>query len=188
MSSRISSFGCTLESLESRQLLSAGALDTSFNDDGKATIDFGGGVKVSANDVAVQTDGKTVVAGDASNGNLALARFNIDGSLDTTFGANHDGKVLTHLGLSGQPVTASAVTVDSDGTILVAGTGQFDPIDPSGFRTNSMLLVRYKADGALQKFNAVEATRFGTDFFARANDVIVQSDGKVIVAGTIATD
>ena len=91
MSSRISSFGCTLESLESRQLLSGGALDTSFNDDGKATIDFGGGVKVSANDVAVQTDGKTVVAGDASNGNLALARFNIDGSLDTTFGANHDG-------------------------------------------------------------------------------------------------
>src|SRR2546425_1191895 len=92
-----------IEKLESRKLLAAGALDTSFSGDGKATIDFGAGVRVEASDVAVQSDGKTVVVGrSVGSGGLildfAVARYNFDGTPDTTFGPNHNGTILTHVG------------------------------------------------------------------------------------------
>jgi uncharacterized delta-60 repeat protein len=71
-----------------------GTLDTSFNGTGTATISFAGGSDI-ANDVAVQADGKIIVAGRADVGatlgqgyNLALARYNADGTLDSTFNGN----------------------------------------------------------------------------------------------------
>src|SRR5260370_21844933 len=73
-----------------------GSLDTSFNGTGTATIDFAGGSDI-ANDVAVQADGKIIVAGRADVGattgqgyNLALARYNANGTLDTTFNGHGD--------------------------------------------------------------------------------------------------
>src|SRR6187551_3638742 len=51
-----------LETLEPRRMFAAGALDPSFSFDGKATVNFGGAPAVAA-DVAVQADGKAVVAG-----------------------------------------------------------------------------------------------------------------------------
>src|SRR4051794_35140128 len=82
-----------IEAMESRTLLAvAGSLDTSFSGDGKTTIDIGGGIILEAHDVAVQADGKTVVVGEARSSatsatfRLALARFNLDGSPDPTFG------------------------------------------------------------------------------------------------------
>jgi uncharacterized delta-60 repeat protein len=75
-----------------------GSLDTSFNGDWLATIDFEGGSDI-ANDVTVMPDGKIIVAGRADVGkttgqgfNLALARYNTDGTLDTTFNGN--GKLI----------------------------------------------------------------------------------------------
>ena len=57
-----------IELMEPRKLLAAGALDPSFSGDGKATIDFGSGLtSIRANDVAVQSDGKTVVVGQAKH-------------------------------------------------------------------------------------------------------------------------
>src|SRR4051812_33954634 len=68
-SNRKSPSPCHFESLESRELFAnAGTLDPSFNQTGKATIDFGGGITSATYDVAVQTDGKTVVAGQAWKG------------------------------------------------------------------------------------------------------------------------
>ncbi len=71
-----------------------GSLDTSFNGTGKVTTDFGG----TAEAVTVQSDGKIVVAGGANNGtsNFALARYNSDGSLDSSFSG--DGKLTTAIG------------------------------------------------------------------------------------------
>src|SRR3954466_12338224 len=90
-----------IESLEPRTLLAvAGTLDNSFSGDGKATIDFGGGVTVNATDVAVQSDGKTVVVGARSCGDFGVARYSFDGTADTSFGPDHNGKVLTHVGTS----------------------------------------------------------------------------------------
>ena len=66
-----------------------GSLDTSFDGDGKATTDFGPGIE-DAFTVAIQGNGKIVAAGSAAPGGFcctfALARYNADGSLDTTFG------------------------------------------------------------------------------------------------------
>jgi len=85
---------CAFEGLERRQLMSAGDLDLSFGNRGTAYAIFGEGLKPVAEDVAVQADGKTVVAGytwyfDAKNNphyQLAVARFNQNGTLDKTFG------------------------------------------------------------------------------------------------------
>src|SRR6266700_3309953 len=74
-----------LEQLETRWLLSAGALDLSFNGSGKVTTPIGTNTdEVRA--VAVQADGKIVVAGRVLNGkyDFGLARYNPNGSLDTT--------------------------------------------------------------------------------------------------------
>src|SRR5688572_6606510 len=70
-----------------------GRLDSSFGDEGLATVDFGVTVDV-ANAVIQQSDGKLVLAGAAitpshdedATSDMALARFNADGSLDSTFG------------------------------------------------------------------------------------------------------
>ena len=69
-----------------------GELDASFSFDGRTTIDFGGNTDI-CNGLAIQTDGKIVVAGSTQpdgdpNVDFAVARLNADGTLDTaTFGA-----------------------------------------------------------------------------------------------------
>src|SRR6185503_3611187 len=94
-------FACAIEALEHRRLLSAGQLDPSFGTGGKTTIDCHGS-SVQATSVATQNDGKTVIAGLATNGSkgtdAAVVRLNINGSLDTSFGANHNGIVRIHVG------------------------------------------------------------------------------------------
>src|SRR4051812_24897118 len=116
------------EPLESRQMFAAGgALDTTFSLDGKATVSFDGGASTGfAQDAAVQVDGKTVVAGytiarGSSLTRFALARFNVDGTLDTTFGPEHDGKVITQIS-PGNLDIATAVAIQPDGKIVVVGS------------------------------------------------------------------
>jgi uncharacterized delta-60 repeat protein len=71
-----------------------GTLDKSFSGDGKQTTDFGGGSD-SARAVSVRGDGKILVAGRSGHG-LAFARYNADGTLDTSFSA--DGKLKSFTG------------------------------------------------------------------------------------------
>src|SRR2546428_5506390 len=84
------------ELLEPRAMLVGdGSLDTSFDVDWKRTVDMGG-VADQAYGVAVQPDGKIVVAGrtnNTSDSDFAVARYNRDGSLDTSFGIR--GKLIT---------------------------------------------------------------------------------------------
>src|SRR5437867_4161683 len=108
------------EALESRRLLAFGALDTSFSQDGKTTLDLGG-ITVSAHDVAVQSDGKTIVVGGSSDWRIALARFNLDGTIDQSFGFNQNGTVLQRIGTStNAEAYGNAVELQSDGKIVVA--------------------------------------------------------------------
>lgn len=89
-----------VESLESRCLLSAGDLDPSFGVAGRVTTDISAqdtGSSKSA--VAIQSDGKIIVASTAFNNenkDFALVRYNSDGSLDSAFGT--DGIVITEFG------------------------------------------------------------------------------------------
>ncbi len=96
-----------------------GSVDTGFGTGGKVTTDFGG-----ANDfgwsVAIEPDGQIVVAGQAyngSDGDFALARYNSDGSLDTTF--DTDGKVTTDF--AGGSDYGWSVAIQAGGQIVVAG-------------------------------------------------------------------
>lgn len=95
-----------------------GDLDTSFSFDGKVTTDFGG-VGDEAHAVAVQADGKIIAAGIGPAGftGFALARYNTNGSLDTSFSG--DGKVTTDF--EGDDDWAYAVALQADGKIVAAG-------------------------------------------------------------------
>ncbi len=77
---------------------SNGSVDTTFSSDGVTTTDFGATEFVSS--VALRSNGKIVVAGDTGNGSatgdFAIAQYNADGSLDTSF--SPDGKVTTDFG------------------------------------------------------------------------------------------
>jgi len=151
-----------------------GSVDNSFGTSGRVSTDFAG-FDDFAYSIAIQGDGKIVAAGQSSNGsvyNFALARYNPDGSLDTSFG--NGGKVITTVGTYG---LAHSVVIQSDGKIIAAGYG-------SG-TNNDFALVRYNTDGSLD-------TTFGTggkvitDFSGVGNlaySVAVHSDGKIVAAG-----
>jgi uncharacterized delta-60 repeat protein len=105
-----------------------GDLDTSFGIGGKQTTDFGGGA--GATSVAVQSDGKIVVVGGTGS-DFALARYNTDGSLDTTFSG--DGKQTTDFG--GLRDVANGVAIQTDGKI--------DKIVVVGGSTGGFAVARY---------------------------------------------
>ena len=159
-------------------MLSAGALDPSFNGDGEATVNFGGGVTAYANNLAVQPDGKTVVVGSSSTQDFAVARFNIDGTLDTTFGSNHTGTALTP---GSGPSDATAVAIQSDGKIVVAGsTGDTDAFEVVRYNANGTLDTSFDHDGKVT-FN------FGT-FISdgyHVSAIAIQGDGKIVVGGIV---
>ena len=152
-----------------------GSLDTSFGSGGKVTTAIGSSHDY-ANSVAIQSDGKIVVAGysfNGSNDDFALARYNVDGSLDTSFGSG--GKVTTAIGSSDE---IYSVVIQSDGKIVASGNSWNGSND-------DFALVRYNVDGSLD-------TSFGsggkvTTAIGPANDyadsVVIQSDGKIVVAG-----
>jgi uncharacterized delta-60 repeat protein len=153
-----------------------GTLDTSFGGTGTVTTDFGSGNDFGRS-VALQADGKIVVAGYAFNGSnndFALVRYNADGTLDTGFSG--DGMLTTAIG-SGED-TAQSVTIQADGKILVAG------VSHNG-TNNDFALVRYNADGTLDTSfdgDGKLTTTIGTGDDV-ATSITLQSDGKILVGG-----
>jgi uncharacterized delta-60 repeat protein len=96
-----------------------GDLDPTFGSGGKVTTDFSGSDNV-AQAIALQPDGKIIAAGSAGPYPLvdfALARYNGDGSLDSTFGSG--GKVTTDF--FGSVDGANGVALQTDGKIVAAG-------------------------------------------------------------------
>ena len=150
-----------------------GSLDTTFDTDGKITLDLGG--DDNAYSVDVQSDGKILVAGYSSTNptyDFALVRYNTDGTLDTTF--DTDGIVTTDLG--GEDGAYSMV-IQPDGRILVGGARRIGA-------NNDFALVRYNADGTLDTTFDTDGKNtldLGGDDITYSVDV--QSDGKILVAG-----
>ncbi len=157
-----------------------GALDPTFGADGMVTVEFGGGSEIGVA-VAVQPDGKIVAAGTKSAfssqyADYALARFESDGALDTSFG--NAGKVVTDL--SGWRDWGSAVAIQPDGKIIMAGTAY-----EIGTGRELFGLVRYEPDGTLDTTFGVDGV-VRTSFGWRTDEgraVALQSDGKIVVAG-----
>ena len=157
-----------------------GSLDTTFGTGGKVTTDFEGSNQDVANAVTIQPDGKIVVAGyvisDNSSTNFALARYNLDGSLDTGFG--NGGKVITILSSSNDEIRSLAV--QSDGKIVAVGYAY------NGNPTfNDFAIVRYNINGSLDTTFDSDGkvfTHFGNDQ-DEAFAAIIQLDGKIVVVG-----
>jgi len=156
----------------------SGSLDSSFGSDGKVITVFGTSNE-SANSIAIQSNGKIVVAGSSSNGTnneFTVTRYNTDGSLDSSF--DSDGKVTTTIGSNAD---AFSVAIQSDGKIVLAGNaiiGGRDEIAVARYNTDGSLDSSFDSDGKV-------TTTIGEADYAAS--VVVQSDGKIVVAGSSAT-
>jgi uncharacterized delta-60 repeat protein len=156
-----------------------GSLDNSFDNDGKVNTIIGS--INNAHSLAIQSDGKIVVAGDTKLSNqviFALLRYNQDGSLDNSFDV--DGKVTTPFvtNPTGSTFsTAYSVAIQNDGKIVAAG-------DYNNTITNDFALVRYMPDGSLDNsFNSdgiVTTNILGSEI---GYSIAIQNDGKILVAG-----
>ncbi|HVO74281.1 MAG TPA: T9SS type A sorting domain-containing protein [Ignavibacteriaceae bacterium] len=153
-----------------------GTLDTAFGEGGIVTTALG--IEDRINSISLQSDGKIVAGGISLNGGkykLALARYNTDGALDSTFGTN--GIVNTQVG--SLSTSASSVLIRSDGKIIAAGllNNNQTSFDPA--------LLRYNADGTLDNTfgtNGVLISHIGNSNSA-ASSLAIQNDGKMIVGG-----
>jgi len=164
--------------------------------DGVVSVSLGDGSD-EANALALQADGRIVVAGTTTStgatSNIALVRLNADGTLDTAFGAGQadgtpDGVVSVSLG-AGDDV-AKAVVIQGNGKILVAGTSM------AADKSTNIAVVRLNVDGSLDTgFGA--GTTDGTPDGAVAvslgkgnddvNAMVLQADGKIIVVGSTSS-
>jgi uncharacterized delta-60 repeat protein len=179
-----------------------GSLDATFGGDGKVTTDVLGGCAAdpfefcgfdTAEAAALQADGKIVVAGrtqirgyDPSkapiNTDVALARYNADGTLDTTFGG--DGRVTTDVLGSPDPRETSrdgakSVAIQPDGKIIAAGYTQSEPV-------SGLLLVRYNTDGTLDSsFGNHGKVVYGDNAFLTG--MALQADGRIVVTALTPT-
>ena len=178
----VDSFNTNFTSTQSYLLLynADGTLDATFGTNG---IDSIVPINPTADDgvsgVILQSDGKIVIGGSvdtSGNDDFAVFRFMDDGSVDSSFGMG--GVVTTPVSLSADDEAAS-VAIQADGKIVAAGN--VENID--------FALVRYQPDGSLDTtfgVGGVVTTNFPIGMSSGAewaNDVIVQSDGKIVAAG-----
>jgi uncharacterized delta-60 repeat protein len=159
-----------------------GTLDNTFGTAGKVITNMGNDFIIGPNDIKLQSDGKIVIAGNAlfgANYSIGLVRYTNAGALDNTFGTN--GITTTDIGTG--EANARGLTIQSNGKIVVAGLS-FNGSD------NDFAVARYNIDGTLDNTfgtNGITTTLFTTNQFDEAFDVALQSDGKIVVAGTTDT-
>src|SRR5438552_407629 len=160
-----------------------GSLDTSFGNGGIVTTTFPEGSY--AFDVALQADGKIIAAGtvfvdfiigEPSDTDFALARYNPDGTPDTTFG--NGGQVSTDF--VGMEDDAFSVLIQPDGKIVAVGSAD----SPATYY--DFAAVRYLSNGTVDKTFGVGgkvSTDFGDQNFDRAHSAALQPDGRIVAAG-----
>jgi uncharacterized delta-60 repeat protein len=164
-----------------------GSLDTTFGSGGTVTTRIGSVNSAWANDVIIEPDGKLLVGGKAERtdptagpsryGSYAVARYNPDGSLDTSFGSS--GIATTPIGSYAE---VGALVQEEDGRLILVGTATgLTPGNPNG---NQFAMVRYNPDGTLD-------TTFGTAGIVTtllgvgnsAYTAVLQPDRKLVVGG-----
>lgn len=154
------------------RLLPSGRLDSSFGGDGRVVTNFRGGA--GAYDVAIGGDGRIVAVGEGGS-DFALAAYMPDGSPDQAFAG--DGKRLVDLG--GEDFARGTV-IQGNGRIVAAGS-VLDPLS----ETQDFGVVRLMPDGSFDG-SFGDAGKVTTDFRGAsdlAQDVALQSDGKIVVTG-----
>lgn len=156
-----------------------GSADMTFSGDSKQRTNFGGLDEAYA--VAIRLDGKIVVAGQTCNNDfslcdVAVARYNTNGSLDTTFSG--DGKDTLDFG-EGDNGTLGGMFIQPDNKIVIAGYlwNEDDDYDFAVYRLNA----NGGADGSFND-DGIQNINFGTDRQDEAFDVVLQG-ANIVVAG-----
>ena len=172
--------------------LPTGVLDTSFSDDGIAIFDPGNGDYASAQDVAIDRQGRILAAGCVADtatfgivacDDFALIRVSDGGALDSSFGAGSNGFVTKDF--AAESDSASAVGVDDQGRIVVGGTAQVGGDDDFG-------VLRYLSTGNLDpSFGTggkatVDFTPVGNDD-DRVQAMAIDAQDRVVLAGNSTT-
>jgi uncharacterized delta-60 repeat protein len=165
--------GDTFSSLALARYTAGGALDPTFSGDGKLLSGFG--AEIHATGIAVQPDGKIVVSGYIFPGtttDYVLARYNADGTRDTSFGTN--GVSIVDFG---DDEYAFGMAIQPDGRIVVGGGSGFD-----------FAVARFSATGTPDLTFGVGGQRV-TDFGASdlAYSMALQSSGRIVLAGRTRT-
>jgi uncharacterized delta-60 repeat protein len=154
------------------RLLPDGAPDTTFDGDGKVLVGFDR-KNAWAYAVALDGDGRIVLAGSQDRTSLAFARVEEDGTLDTTF--DGDGRLTISFGRQSGNVLADAVAVQADGRIVSAGT-----------RNSDFVVVRLLDNGARDTSFDGDGLVF-TDFAGAADEahaVVIDGDCAVSPCST----
>jgi uncharacterized delta-60 repeat protein len=162
---------------------SDGSLDQTFGDHGSVQTTFGDSA-AQGDDMVLQSDGKIIVVGSTGAGSysalndFALARYNVDGSLDQTYG--NGGKLKTHFpGVFNTGSLAWCAVLQPDGKLVAGGT-YVNEATP-----NSFALARYNSDGSLDSTfgqAGLVTTRIGGGS-ALAFGIALQRDGRIVLAG-----
>ncbi|CAE78065.1 delta-60 repeat domain-containing protein [Bdellovibrio bacteriovorus] len=148
-----------------------GTLDSSFGSNGSTLAYPLPNEYASFGNVHVLANGKILASGDV-DGNFLLARYNTDGTLDTTF-ASGAGFVLTSL-TAGTTESVSSMLVQPDGKIVLIGS-----------EDNNIALARYNPDGSLDgSFGTGGTLLLDLGDVDRAHDGRYLSDGKLLITGT----
>jgi uncharacterized delta-60 repeat protein len=158
---------------------SDGSLDQAFGRSGIVRVDYLGQSE-TAEDVAIQEDGRIVVAGHANPGletcDVLLARFLANGTRDRSLGSR--GYVLTDIIDCDE---GYGLTIQPDNKLVVVGISE----EPDPSYEFDAAIIRYMADGSLDRsfgVRGVVVTSFGAH--DAALEVQVQQDGKIVVAGS----
>ncbi len=160
------------------QAQAAPRLDAGFGGNGRVAVELG--ARNSANAIALQPDGKIVVAGSVSSGqthNFSLLRFNPDGSLDTGFG--QEGALITSVSLGDDEALALAIL--DDGRIVAGGYAD-------NGSSRDFALVCYLADGRLDmEFGrngvALTPVSAGDD---EISAIAIATGNRIVVAGNVS--
>ena len=194
MGSRTKPFRPWMELLEDRAMPSAGALDPSFGVFGLVTtVDETHFVESPNSARAVQVDGKIVVAGESQKfgvslnasgeapPDFAVARYNLDGTLDASFGGK--GWIAVDFGSSHD--VATALVVQPDGRIVVAGYSNVNAADPLEDAGYEFAVLRLNSDGSLD--TSFDGDGMLTIDFGTGEDMVhamaLRPDGKILVSG-----
>jgi uncharacterized delta-60 repeat protein len=151
-----------------------GSLDSTFNTTGLLPLNF----DMPVNSVAIQSDGKILAGTSVDNGtnkDFAVERVNSDGTPDNTF----DADAIQTVDFSGNNDTLNAITLQSDGQIILAG------FTSDGTHSN-FAVARLNTDGSPDNSfnsNGKQVTDFGSSSDDYINAITIQSDGKLVATG-----
>ncbi len=167
-----------------------GTLDTAYGTAGVAILNgaAGGNGHDFLDDIVIDTDGKAVVVGHSrtvgGDYDLVVARFNTDGTLDSTFGGDvnpadgtKDGFLVIDISGAGSTENGAGILIDADGRLYVAATS-------NAGGDNDMYLFRFTSAGVLDtSFASIGFVHFDSGGADSAEDIAADTDGNLLVVG-----